>query len=145
MVREKGRCIAMNINLLGGTASSYDLLKQGIDASNTRAEVISNNMANVNTKNYKRFGVVFEENLKASGNSSVSMKKTKTQHLSVKNVDGNIEVVQDKSTSMREDGNNVDLEYEKVEQAANTMKYNALIQQANSKLSNVKYVISGGN
>ncbi len=135
----------MTISLLGGAGSSYDLLKQGIDAANTRAEVISNNMANVNTKNYKRFSVVFEDNLNASGNNSVNMKKTKSQHISVGNVDGNIEVVQDKSTSMREDGNNVDLEYEKVEQAANTMKYNALIQQANSKLSNLKYVISGGN
>lgn len=135
----------MKINLLGGTASSYDLLKEGIDASNKRAEVISNNMANVNTKNYKRFSVVFEENLRACGNNSVNMKKTKIQHISVGNVDGNIEVVQNKGTSMREDGNNVDLEYEKVEQAANTMKYNALIQQANSKISNVKYVIGGGN
>lgn len=135
----------MTINLLGGAGSSYDLLRQGIDAANKRAEVISNNMANVNTKNYKRFSVVFEDNLNASGNNSVNMKKTKSQHISVGNVDGNIEVVQDKSTSMREDGNNVDLEYEKVEQAANTMKYNALIQQANGKLSNLKYVISGGN
>ncbi len=51
----------------------------------------------------------------------------------------------DDSTSMRTDGNNVDLDVEKVEQAANTLKYNTLIQSANGKLTNLKYVISGGN
>ena len=61
------------------------------------------------------------------------------------NGEGNITVVQDKSSSMKEDGNNVDLDVEKVEQAANTLKYNALITQANTRLSNTKYVISGGN
>jgi flagellar basal-body rod protein FlgB len=45
---------------------------------------------------------------------------------------------------MRADGNNVDLDVEKVNQAANTLMYNALVTQANSKLSASKYVITGG-
>jgi flagellar basal-body rod protein FlgB len=60
------------------------------------------------------------------------------------NVAGKIKIKQDKSTSMREDGNNVDIESEMSNQAANTLLYNALITQANSKLSMTRYVITGG-
>ena len=46
---------------------------------------------------------------------------------------------------MRTDGNNVDMDLEKVNQAANSLMYNALITQANSKLNMTKSVILGGN
>lgn len=134
----------MGISLLGNNGSSYDLLKKGIEAANTRAKVISNNIANINTADYKKFSVVFEDTLNSDG-SSINMKTTNESHLTQGNSEGSISVVQDESTSMREDGNNVDLDVEKVNQAANEMKYNALIQQASGKLSNIKYVISGGN
>lgn len=134
----------MGISVLGNDGGSYDLLKKGIEAANTRAKVISNNIANINTADYKKFDVVFEDTLKNDG-SSISMKTTNESHLTKGNSEGSISVVQDESTSMREDGNNVDLDVEKVNQAANEMKYNALIQQASGKLSNIKYVISGGN
>ncbi|MBD7909848.1 MULTISPECIES: flagellar basal body rod protein FlgB [Clostridium] len=135
----------MDISLLGNEGSSYNLIKEGIQASNIRGKVIANNMANINTANYKRFNVVFEENLKGNKDMSVQMKTTDEKHMTNSNSQGNITVEKDENTSMREDGNNVDLDVEKVNQAANTLKYNALVQQANSKLSNIKYVISGGN
>lgn len=138
--------------------NTYDLIKSGLKASNVRAKTIANNMANVNTKNYKKFSVVFEENLKDKSDSSFKMKTTKDDHYSAKSTelkrtrDGhissddnsygkNINVVQDNSTSMRTDGNNVDLEVEKVNQAANTLKYNALITSINNKFTNLKSVI----
>ena len=56
-------------------------------------------------------------------------------------MNGNIEVKRIENTSMRNDGNNVDLELEKVNQAANTLKYNALITKINGKFNNLKTVI----
>jgi flagellar basal-body rod protein FlgB len=44
---------------------------------------------------------------------------------------------------MREDGNNVELENEKVNQAATTLEYNALVSLTNIKLAMTKSVISG--
>lgn len=122
---------------------TYNLIKSGIKASNVRAKTIANNMANVNTRNYKRFNVVFEENLKNNDNSSnIKLKRTNSAHFSGSNSDnGNISVEQDKSTSMRNDGNNVDLDIEKVNQAANTLKYNALITSINGKFNSLKNVI----
>lgn len=123
--------------------ATYDLIKSGIKASNVRARTIANNMANVNTRDYKRFNVVFEENLKKGNNSSeFQLKRTRKEHLSSMNLDSDsISVEQDKSTSMRSDGNNVDLDIEKVNQAANTLKYNALITSINGKFNSLKTVI----
>jgi flagellar basal-body rod protein FlgB len=122
--------------------STYDLIKSGIKASDVRAKTIANNMANVNTKNYKRFNVVFEENLKDNNSSKLELKRTRTEHLSDSDSENsNISIEQDNSTSMRSDGNNVDLDIEKVNQAANTLKYNALITNINIKFNNLKTVI----
>ncbi|AGX44899.1 flagellar basal body rod protein FlgB [Clostridium saccharobutylicum] len=121
----------------------YDLIKEGLKASNVRAKTIANNMANINTKDYKRFNVVFEENLKKNIDSSeFKLKRTRDVHFSDDNsTNDNISIEQDKSTSMRSDGNNVDLDIEKVNQAANTLKYNALITNINNKFNNLKTVM----
>lgn len=121
----------------------YDLIKEGLKASNVRAKTISNNMANINTRDYKRFNVVFEENLKKNSDSSeFKLKRTRDVHFSDDNsTNDNISIEQDKSTSMRSDGNNVDLDIEKVNQAANTLKYNALITNINNKFNNLKTVM----
>lgn len=141
-----------------GSNNTYDLLKEGINASNVRAKAIANNMANINTKNYKKFNVVFEENLKSAKDSKelqlrrtndnhiegsgFELKRTNAEHFSSGNSkNGNITIEQDKSTSMRTDGNNVDLDIEKVNQAANTLKYNALITKINGNYNNLKTVI----
>lgn len=128
-----------------GSDSTYNLTKLGLDASDVRAKTIANNMANINTKNYKRFNVVFEENLK-NGNSSSEMdlKTTNPRHFTSDDSNtgnGYISIERDNSTSMRSDGNNVDLDIEKVNQAANTLKYNALITEINNQYNNIKTVL----
>lgn len=123
---------------------SFEFLKLGLDASAIRGKVISNNMANINTKNFKKSFVSFEDNLKEE-TRKFDLKKTKEVHLNGNGNDSIISVNKDKSTSMRADGNNVDLDLEKVNQASNTLMYNALITQANSKMAMTKSVISGGN
>ena len=131
-------------SIMGTDSDSYNLMKEGIKAATVRSKAISNNIANINTANYKRFQVVFEDNINNSKSSNLDLKTSNSKHLTETSTTGDITVEKDESTSMRTDGNNVDLEVEKVNQAANTLKYNALIQQANSKLSTVKYIIAGG-
>lgn len=128
-----------------GSDNTYNLTKLGLDASDVRAKAIANNMANINTKNYKRFNVVFEENLK-NGNSSseLELKTTNPRHFTSddSNTDNRyISIERDNSTSMRSDGNNVDLDIEKVNQAANTLKYNALITEINNQYNNIRTVL----
>lgn len=122
---------------------TYNLIKQGLKASTLRGKVTANNMANINTKGYKRSYVTFEENLN-NEKGNLDLKQTKEGHMNGNKVSGNISIEQDSSTSMRMDGNNVDLDLEKVNQASNTLMYNALITQANGKLNSIKNIISGG-
>lgn len=104
----------------------YNLIKMGLDAATLRANAISQNIANVNTPGYKSKYVTFEETLKS---------KSKTGP--------KIILEESEASSMRSDGNNVDLEVEKVNQASNSLQYNALITVMNAKLATAKSVING--
>lgn len=123
--------------------STYNLIKEGLDAAGVRSKAIANNIANINTKNYKRDVVSFEENLK-NETMKLSLKKTNPKHFGDSKSEGNITVSKDMTTSMRSDGNNVDLDIEKTNQAANQLKYNALVEMASGKLNNLNLVIRGG-
>ncbi|MCQ2969528.1 MAG: flagellar basal body rod protein FlgB [Clostridium sp.] len=120
---------------------TYNLIKQGLSAATLRSKTISNNIANVNTAGYKAFKVVFEENYYDDG--SIKLTTNNDKHLGGANKAGTISSVKDKNTSMNENGNNVDLDLEKVNQATNTLMYNALITRANGKISSMKSVIGG--
>jgi len=103
----------------------YGLMKMGLDATELRSRTIANNIANINTPNYKRRYVTFEDSLKNEINNA------------------KIEVKVDEYSVVREDGNNVDLENEKVNQAASSLQYNALVSLTNTKLAMTKSVIAG--
>jgi flagellar basal-body rod protein FlgB len=126
---------------------TFTLLKKSLNASAERSRVIAHNIANVNTKGFKASKVVFEDKLNSIlNNESIGLKTTASNHIN----DGSTlstlqsEVKKDKSTSMRIDGNNVDIDNEMTNLAANTILYNALVSQANSKISMRRYVISEG-
>lgn len=119
-----------------------NLLKKGLDASSFRSRAISNNIANINTKGYKRQYVTFEESLKENIDN-FNLKTDDNKHIQTGSEYGQIKTETDKSTSMREDGNNVDMDNEMTNQAANTLMYNALITQVNSRMAMERYVING--
>jgi flagellar basal-body rod protein FlgB len=121
----------------------YDLVKSGLEASSLRSKVSANNIANINTKNFKASYVSFEDTLKENVNS-LELSTNDDKHMKLNGDPGEITIKQDKSSSMRTDGNNVDIDSEMANQAANTLMYNALITQANNRLSNTRYIINGG-
>ncbi|MCM8710966.1 flagellar basal body rod protein FlgB [Clostridium sp. SYSU_GA19001] len=121
----------------------YSLLKKSLDASSIRGKIIANNIANINTKGYKRYTVSFEENLKESL-QSFAMKTTDKRHINDEDTFGEIKITQDTASSMREDGNNVDIDNEMANQAANNLIYNALISQVNSRIAMERYIIKEG-
>lgn len=132
----------MDISNISQSQFTYDLLKQGLNAASTRQKAISNNIANVNTAGYKRSYVTFEDNLKNS-EDNLEMKTTDSRHINDGQGFGEIQVKQDDSTSMNEDGNNVDIDTEMANEAQNTLMYQALISQINGRISMTSDVISG--
>jgi flagellar basal-body rod protein FlgB len=133
----------MNTINLSKSSQVYDLLKKGLEASSMRSKAISNNIANINTKGYKKYIVSFEENLQQSIDH-ISLKTTESKHINDGAEAGEVKLQQDLSSSMREDGNNVDIDNEMANQAANNLMYNALITQVNSKIALQRYIVNEG-
>lgn len=95
--------------------ASKDIVHKGLDVAWKRNEAISNNIANVDTPGFKRQDVNFEEFLKAAKSKNVQDFKVRT--------------IRDYSTtSMRMDGNNIDIDKEMAELAKNQIMFNALAQ-----------------
>lgn len=127
---------------------TMQLINQALNAATQRHTEISHNIANVNTRNYKASRVVFESELKkALDKTNGRLNTTHSKHIDIASNISDIQpkVVKDNSTSMRLDGNNVDIDMENANLAANQLLYNALIIQANSKISTLRHVISEGN
>jgi len=133
----------MDINNMSKSQNVYGLLKEGLDASSLRSKVIANNISNINTKGYKAYTVSFEDNLKKTIDV-VELKTTNEKHIKDDNAGSDITVQQDLSSSMNQDGNNVDIDNEMANEAANNLMYNALVSQVNSRISLERYIIKDG-
>jgi len=110
-----------------------ELLYRAMDAAALRQKIIANNVANANTPGFKRSYVTFEEHIQ----DALAKRSISPQSFAPK-------IMTDRSTSMRDDGNNVDLDQEMVLMSANGIKYQALSQQLNDRLSLMRYVINDG-
>ncbi len=122
---------------------TYNMLKNGLDASSMRQKAISSNIANVNTVGYKSNKVVFESELrKALGKNGHAMSKTNALHIGGADQNAKGKVIRQTNTSVDETGNNVDMDTEMVDLAANEIYYSALIQDINRKLGSMSYVIN---
>ena len=119
-----------------------NVLDKAADASWIRNEVISNNIANVDTPNYKRQDVEFEAYLLAQlqGANSSNLGAT----VAGMDLDSlNSTIYTDSSLlSYRLDGNNVDIDTENVELASNQLKYQALVGSIVNEFSMIKSAMS---
>ena len=133
--------------MLDGIFENMNYLQKGLDAASLRNEVISNNIANVDTPGFKRSNVEFESYFKAALNDGGFVAKTtRDKHIKFSsNIDGvSAAIVQDDTTSMRMDGNNVDIDAENSLLAANTIYYDTLIEKLNSEITRLSLVINEG-
>ncbi len=135
--------------MLEGAFGGIDLLQKGMDASWTRNNVITNNIANVDTPGFKSSSVNFETAMKRAmeeEGGGFSTKTTRPEHIDFSESSTskvNPVVVPNNSTSYRLDGNNVDIEYENIELAKNTLWYYSMIEQISSEFAKIRTAISG--
>ena len=119
---------------------SYKLIKKGIQVSDLRQNIISSNITNINTPEYKVSRVKFEEYLNKAVNE-IHMKTTNSGHLGNTN-DIEPNIVKRDTTYLKDNGNNVDIDLEMTELAANELYYSTLVKQINHKLTSLNYVIN---
>ncbi|MCD6218012.1 flagellar basal body rod protein FlgB [bacterium] len=123
------------------------ILSEGLDYSTAKNRAISSNIANIETPGYKAFKVLMDEKKSAAGSVNPSvLTKTHPRHLagSKSKLSGNMSIIRDKSTTMRQDGNNVDLEHELAELSANSIYFTAVSRFLSKNFAGLKSVISEG-
>lgn len=126
----------------------FTALEKSLDNYSKRAEALANNISNVNTPNYKRKDIQFENFLETAlseDGRSVIGKRTNEKHFNIGFSDKLEELegkhFEEKGTIMRNDGNNVDIEKEKVEQAKNNIRYQFATNRISQNFNVIKSVI----
>lgn len=118
-----------------------NVMGKAADAAWQRNELIANNIANVDTPNYKRQDINFEAQLRrALGESRYESVDAKVGHLSSDKLEARV-YTDSANFSYRVDGNNVDIDTENVELASNQIKYNGIMTSINQEFSNLKIVM----
>ena len=132
---------------------SYHLqiLERSLDAATLRHRMIANNIANIDTPQYKSKQVVFEELLQqelgtTSGQPRLEAYRTNERHLPFSMSQGFAlpQVISNTNQIMQSNDNDVDVEYEMNELAKNQIWYNGLTQLTAGSFQKLKAVIQGG-
>ncbi|MEG1958111.1 MAG: flagellar basal body rod protein FlgB [Lachnospiraceae bacterium] len=127
--------------MIGSNAYNYiNVLDKAADASWLRNGVITNNIANVDTPNYKRKDVQFESYLMSAVAGGDSLDEN------VNNMDLNTinasTYTEFSGLSYRYDGNNVDIDTENAELAKNQIHYYTLLDSMTQEFNRIKSVLN---
>ncbi|KMK77212.1 flagellar basal body rod protein FlgB [Alkalihalobacillus pseudalcaliphilus] len=132
------------MNLFSGT--TMQMLEQGLRGSTMQHKAISNNIANVDTPNYKAQRVSFDHVLQNElAQVKINAHKTDRRHFDYKSSTASSPMIETQKTTYNHNGANVDVDVEMAELAKNQIYYNSLIDRLNGSYSNLKMVIRGGS
>jgi flagellar basal-body rod protein FlgB len=130
-------------------SGSIPILEKAMNLRSTRHNVLSANVANMDTPNYKAFEVHVEEALQAQTENPrrLRMKQTHADHMPIRSHSRDNLITEKKKSaglSLRADGNTVDIDETMGKMAENTIKFKTAAQLINKKLRGLKHVIQGG-
>ncbi len=131
---------------------TQDLLERGMNNSIFKRKVISDNIANADVPHFKRSEVIFESMIKRAIESEKieAIKEVPTQISDERHIQFfkplDYREVQPKAntdylTTMRADGNNVDVEKEFVEASNSQMQYMMMAERINQNYRELKQVM----
>ena len=135
-------------------------LSRGLEAASLRQSVIANNIANVNTPEFKKSEVLFEDMLaqelmgpRKDKEGKLKLVRTNEKHLGPREerpVKAVPTVKLHTETTMRTDGNNVDICWLKDSTPVNNallrqLYYQAMARSLSGYISDVKSVITGNS
>jgi len=127
---------------------THQLIQAALSGLALRQRVIADNVANLATPRFKASAVEFEAALRQALGSAEGLKLTSVPG-SVDTPgpirdDGLARVVTPRGTTLRADGNNVDIDEQMVHLAQTNITYNALAQIMTGRLRSLRSVISEG-
>jgi flagellar basal-body rod protein FlgB len=133
-------------SLFGG---SIPTLQKALNVGTLRHKVLTSNIANIDTPNYKAFEVVMEEELKKNDRaaSRIELVRTRPEHLPKRSHTAStlkIKMSDPPELNLRADGNTVDLDKTMGKLAENTILFRAAAQIISKKFIGLKNAIQGG-
>ena len=125
--------------------SDFKFYQEAVKLRQQRQEVLSANIANADTPNYKARDFDFTAALKeATGQGGMQLPATKLAVTSSRHIQGTAQSATDAGLMYRQplqpslDGNTVDMDLERVQFADNTMKYQADLAIISQRLNGIK-------
>jgi flagellar basal-body rod protein FlgB len=139
------------MQLDGLFSTTVELLGKNIDLRARHQNLISSNIANVETPNYVPKSLVFEDELQGAlkGGSKGSSPITNARHLPLKGVGSRLQsvtghVVETPAKTPGKDGNAVEIENEMGRMMENQIMYNASVQILAKKFEGIKTALREG-
>ena len=120
--------------------NEFLMTNKALDFVWKQQQLTANNIANVDTPNYKAQHISFENELKNRLNHAMKSADSSTMEQAITQTKGNVIA---SSNSKRVDGNGVDMDVENVELVKSTLQYQYLVQAFNSDYNRLRTVIRG--
>ncbi|MEH7112342.1 flagellar basal body rod protein FlgB [Neobacillus niacini] len=118
------------------------IMSRALDASSLRQKSISNNIANVNTPNFKSTKVSFEEMLQKEVKSQFIGHRSNAKHVLIGETDQIPSPKLEQGNAVfQNSGNGVDLDYEMTKLSENTIWYQSLAYGLNEEFNLLKTAI----
>ncbi|ASZ03475.1 MULTISPECIES: flagellar basal body rod protein FlgB [Bacillus] len=128
------------MDLFSGTIQN---LENALGRADIKQKVLTNNIANIDTPNYKAKKVSFR-NLLDQETSNLEAVKTDYRHVDFTGSRDDYSIVSSSDTSYQQNGNNVDIDKEMTDLAENQINYQALVERMSGKFNSLKTVLTGG-
>lgn len=133
----------VTMNLFGST---FQTLEHSFDYATAKNKTLANNIANVDTPNYKAKDVAFKDILADELNGSTKTKQTQPEHISTDHqLHNKFQSYAKSDVNYNHNGNNVDMDKEMTSLAKNQLYYQSLVERMNDKFHDLQTVVRGGS
>ncbi|MEA1914296.1 MAG: flagellar basal body rod protein FlgB [Campylobacterota bacterium] len=123
-----------------------DLLYDRLSVRSDQQKIISGNIANINTPNYKTQKLVFDDELsKVQNKNDLALRVTHSNHIAFEEVKSNkssSRIVEVKGLEEQNDGNNVNLDKQMSEMSKNQIAFNAIQASVKKDAAWLKEIIA---
>ncbi|AEO08128.1 flagellar basal body rod protein FlgB [Buchnera aphidicola] len=127
----------------------FDFSQQALNLYAKRQEILSSNIANVDTPGYKAIDINFKNELnkmlnKYKSNICVHLKTTSPYHFHTKYKNNSfVNTIPVLTNQIKKDGNTVNIDRERIEFLNNSLKYQASLIFLKNEIKNIISVIKG--
>jgi flagellar basal-body rod protein FlgB len=130
-------------------SKTITLLEKSLDLRSLQHKVLSSNIANMDTPNYKAVELAVEEEMNRDHRPArgLQLRRTHAGHLPIPNESADsvkLRAAKPPELSLRGDGNTVDVDRTMGQLAENTLLYKTAVQLISQKFNGLKNVIKGG-